>query len=101
LGPDYRQAAIEAKNDAFMLFQIPYDKGWEIYIDGKSVEIQSVNFGMMAIRITKGKHEIELKYFPYLMKEGFYFSLFGLILLLIFHKFEIKRSRLAIKTTRV
>ena len=45
---------------------IPYDKGWNVYVDGKQVDTYSVyGDSLMAFNIENaGDHEIEFKYMP-------------------------------------
>ena len=45
---------------------IPYDKGWNVYVDGKQVDTYSVyGDSLMAFDIENtGDHEIEFKYMP-------------------------------------
>lgn len=76
---------IKAQKDGILLFQIPYDKGWSLSIDGVEKEINQVDFSLMGVEITKGQHFIELKYFPYLMKEGLFLTFFGLVCLIILY----------------
>ncbi len=76
---------INAENSGVMLFQIPYDKGWNAYVNGQKVDIKLVDFGLMGIDINKGEYNIELRYIPYLMKEGFFITLFGLTVLIIIY----------------
>ena len=43
---------------------IPYDEGWNVYIDGKKAETVEVMDSLLAVRSTEGYHEIEFKYMP-------------------------------------
>ncbi|MFR1519073.1 MAG: YfhO family protein [Clostridia bacterium] len=56
------------KEDAYMLFTIPYEDGWRITIDGNEAEKQKVFDALIAVEISKGTHQIALKYTP----KGFY-----------------------------
>ena len=47
-----------------LLFTIPYDKGWHIKVDGKSVKQREELSALMAIDVTGGTHEIEMIYVP-------------------------------------
>lgn len=45
----------EIKNsgdDNLLFFSIPYDEGWKAYVNGEEVEIEKVNVGFMAVRIS-------------------------------------------------
>lgn len=52
------------KEDAYMLFTIPYEDGWRIIIDGNKAEKQKVFDTLIAVKISKGTHQIALKYTP-------------------------------------
>ena len=58
------EGTINAKEDGLMYTSIIYDRGWKAYVDGKEVEISSINEALIAIPVTAGVHEIELKYCP-------------------------------------
>ncbi len=53
----------------FML-TIPYDEGWQIYVDGELTEAHQAFDSLTAVELTAGEHEIELKYSPWCVKYG-------------------------------
>ncbi len=55
---------IEATEDGYAIFSIPFDPGWSVYVDGKQVEAELFEEMMTAIPLTTGQHVIELKYMP-------------------------------------
>ncbi len=61
-----------ADTDGKVLFiPVCYDKGWSATVNGKSVEVQkALNSGFMAVPLEKGENQVELTYFPVLMKVG-------------------------------
>lgn len=54
------------EDDKTILTTIPYDEGWQIYVDGKRVDTyQAVGNTLMAFDIENaGEHEIEFRYMP-------------------------------------
>lgn len=46
----------------YLVTSIPYEKGYELYIDGKLQKIEIVNKAFIGSKISKGKHTIVLKY---------------------------------------
>lgn len=58
---------------------IPYDEGWNIYVDGKQVEPIRTLDALMAFEITPGQHTIELKYCSDYMVAGLVISIAGLV----------------------
>ena len=78
------------QDQAHVLFTIPYDAQWKIFVDGQEVEAQSVlSDTLMAIPMNQGYHEVELVYFPRSIIIGLIASGVGtasLIILSIFDK---------------
>ena len=68
------------KNDELLFLSIPYDEGWSFRVDGKPAECEKIAKGFMALRIGKGQHEIEMKYFPPGLKLGILISVLALII---------------------
>lgn len=71
---------INSDKSGMITFSIPYDKSWNVYIDGKRQELQTVNIGMMGTTITEGEHEIELTYEK---KTYMKTTIIGMVILLI------------------
>lgn len=47
-----------------LLFTIPYDAGWQLYIDGQKTETMEVLDALMGVTVAEGQHTFELKYTP-------------------------------------
>lgn len=47
---------------------MPYDKGFTAYVDGVKTPLIRADFGLMAIDVPAGEHNIEFRYFPAGMK---------------------------------
>ncbi|ODJ52136.1 copper ABC transporter permease [Brochothrix thermosphacta] len=77
----------EAKQTIFTT--IPYDKGWKLYVDGKLTPINSVNDAFLSLPVEKGKHKIELVFFPEGLVSGiilFFVGIGAFCLLLIYNR---------------
>lgn len=62
---DYRiRGSIRTDNPGLLLLQIPFDVGWNVTIDDRATELFEVDFGLMAILITSGEHDVCLDYSP-------------------------------------
>lgn len=48
--------------EGYLVFTIPYDKGFKLWIDNQQVEIEKVNEAFIGSPITKGSHEIRLEF---------------------------------------
>ena len=73
-----------AEQDQMILTTIPYDKGWNVTVDGKPVEIYETLDALVAFDIEEaGEHSIELRYMPKIYKVSFAISVTGLVLFVL------------------
>lgn len=86
---DHIKGSISLDRNQILVFTIPYDQGWTIFVDGEKNKLLKIDNGLIGIELKQGHHSIELKYFPPLMNEGIMISiisLIGLILISLFNK---------------
>lgn len=83
--PDHIKGRVELARPGLLLFSIPYNKGWQVYIDQKRADVFLVNSGFLGILADRGGHEVELSFKPYGTKTGRYVSLGTLFLILTFY----------------
>lgn len=70
-------------NKGYAVFsEMYYKKGWIAYIDGKQVRHERVDYALRGLRIPAGKHTIEFKFEPQVVKTGSMISLVSFILML-------------------
>jgi uncharacterized membrane protein YfhO len=85
-----------ADDRQLMFTSIPYDEGWNVYVDGKQVEICEANQSLVAFYVEgAGEHTLEMRYMPRVVSLGLSISLVSLVvflILLIAYPF-IKKSR--------
>ncbi len=60
--------ATEEKSLFFLT--IPYDEGWNVYVDGKKVETIEVLDSLTAVELEPGEHKIEMKYSTWAIRYG-------------------------------
>jgi len=72
-----------SKNGFGVFSEMYYEKGWVATIDGKDAEIYNVNYVLRGLKIPAGKHKIEFKFEPQVVKTGSTISLISTLLLLI------------------
>ena len=85
-----------ANTDQFAVFsEIYYKDGWNAYIDGKLTQHYRVNFVLRGLEIPKGKHKIEFKFEPTVVKKGTTIALisYGLLLAIFAGWFFIERRK--------
>lgn len=66
-----------------LVFSFPYEEEWKIYIDGNRTEAKKALNGLLAVGITEGVHDIELKYMPKGILAGVPVSAVFLIILVV------------------
>ncbi|UKM63920.1 YfhO family protein [Flavobacteriaceae bacterium GSB9] len=93
--PNYLKYKSKNKNDGFVVFsEVYYPKGWKTFLDGKEVEHMRVDYILRGMPVPKGKHVIEFKFEPDVVKTGSAISLagsivFGVLLLVgLFYMFK-------------
>ncbi len=78
---------INVEEDGVLYTSIPYDKGWEITVDGEKLHTDEyiiVGNALLGINLEKGSHTVQFKYTPQGLKLGIIISVIGLLLLIIY-----------------
>ncbi|MEL1254817.1 YfhO family protein [Flavobacterium sp. DGU38] len=99
--PNYIKYESDNQKDGLAVFsEIYYKNGWNAYIDGKLTDHFPVDYVLRGMEIPGGKHTIEFKFEPQVIKTGSTITLvssIGMLLLLIggvyFEKFFRKDSQ--------
>ncbi len=85
--PNYLKYVSNNSKEGLAVFsEMYYGKGWNAYIDGKSVDHIRVDYVLRALNIPAGKHTIEFKFEPQVIKTGSTITLIssiGMLLLLV------------------
>lgn len=69
--PNYLKYQSENANDGFAVFsEVYYGNGWKTFIDGKPTEHIRVNYTLRGMEVPAGKHIIEFKFDPDVVKTG-------------------------------
>ena len=58
------KAHVTMGENQLLFTSIPYDKGWNVYENGKKLNIIAVADSFVGVELQEGYHEIELKYSP-------------------------------------
>ncbi len=75
----------------YLFTTIPYEKGWQVKIDGEKVETIDVMNALLAVPLTPGTHEIELKFVPEGFVTGSIVSIISFIIFVIMLLLKKKR----------
>ena len=106
--PNYIKYKSENSGDGLAVFsEMYYKNGWNAYIDGKLTDHFPVDYVLRAMEIPAGKHTIEFKFEPQIIKTGGTITLIssiGMLLLLAggiyFEKFYRKDSQKSHRDTQ-
>jgi len=81
--PDHLVYSYSAPRDIVVVFsEIYYDKGWNMYVDGKQQPYFRADYVLRAAQLEAGNHKVEFKFEPVSYYAGEKISLAGSILLL-------------------
>ena len=94
---NYLHGNINVLKDGVLFFSIVNEEGWEVYVDGTKVKHYELLDTFIGVDLTKGIHEIELRYKVPGLKLGISLSIISLIALIIYEdkigcKFVISNS---------
>ena len=69
--PDFIRYETNNNNSGFVVFsEMHYPKGWKSFLDGKEVPHYRVNYALRGMEVPLGKHEIEFRFEPEVVKTG-------------------------------
>ncbi|MBW4360046.1 YfhO family protein [Flavobacterium taihuense] len=94
---DLKYTSNNSKEGLAVFSEMYYEKGWKALVDGKETEIMRANYALRAIVVPAGKHSIEFKFDPQVVKTGSVITLvssIGMLFLLVGGiYFERKKSK--------
>lgn len=70
-----------ADQPSYLVFSVPYDSGWSVWVDGIRKDVQPVNSMYLGVPLEAGTHEVELRYRTRGMREGM--LILGMTLLIL------------------
>lgn len=85
------EANVNLAKDQVVLTTIPYDKGWQAYIDGEKITIPTFKDAFLALPVPKGSHTIKFVFIPQGLKIGAVLFV-GCIMLFIFYNWRITKK---------
>ncbi len=94
---DLRGRITTENDDQTILTTIPYDEGWDVYVDGEKVELKAALGALISFKVDDaGEHTIRFKYCSSAFKVGIIItvaSFAGFILIIIFED-KLRRLRI-------
>ena len=90
-------ATISLDSPNLVFFSVPYDEGWTATVNGKPVDVEEVDNGLMAVPAEAGDNTIEFHYETPGLHLGAWLTLGGVILLIVYllicRKLGIRRNK--------
>lgn len=84
---------INVTQNGYFILTVPYDTGFNIYLDGKKIEYEKVSESFLGFEINEGSHTIQVLYIaPYLL-EGLVISLGGYMIFLPIIYSDLKKKK--------
>ena len=91
---DRISATVSLSDPGVLMTSIPYDKGWEVLVDGVKVTPRKGFKAFLAIDMQPGTHSVEFKYMPQGLIYGALGTLSGLLILaLIFVSLKLIKKK--------
>lgn len=88
------EGKITAEEDGVLMTSIPYDEGWQLYIDGEEEEAFPLVEGLLGVDLEEGEHTVKLKYRCPGLLPGAIASCLGIVFFIILCKVEkIQRNK--------
>lgn len=75
------RGSITVETPGELMFTIPYEKGWSMWVDGVKTEPEAYGDTFLGVFLEEGTHEIRLSYFPEGFQAGILLSLCSVLLL--------------------
>src|SRR5690606_4778751 len=66
--------------ETYMMVPIPYEKGWQVYINGSEKKVWKANYAFIGIELEEGENEIRLVYYPPYFFISLWISILSLLL---------------------
>ncbi len=98
----YIKGSVTAPEDCLIYTSIPYNSGWDVYLDGEKVDRSDIVMladALLAVRVEKGEHTVEFSYSVPGFKGGLAITLFTLFVMLavILFNLLLKRKKKKLK----
>ena len=77
---------IDLNKNSTLFLSIPYNRGWQIYVDGKKVSYKKIADAFIGIEVPKGEHKISMKFYPKGIKLGIFISFVSIAVIIIFQR---------------
>lgn len=84
----YIKGRFTATKDSLLYTSIPYDAGWQVYLDGERVpeeKIVKIGDALLGVIVDEGNHDVEFRYSVPMLKEGLLISAITLLMIAAYY----------------
>jgi uncharacterized membrane protein YfhO len=74
---------INCEEDSLLWLSIPYDEGWNVFVDGKRYTYKEILNGFIGLDLRKGNHTVELKFYPKYLNIALIVSVLGIAIFIL------------------
>jgi uncharacterized membrane protein YfhO len=78
----------------YLFTTIPYEEGWEIKVNGKTVQVETCADALITIPLEQGENEISMEFKPSYYTGSLIISLAGFLIIVIIFIFEYKNGKI-------
>lgn len=96
----YLEGKITVASDQLMLTTIPYEEGWTIKVDGKTVEPVVIGETFIGVEMSAGTHTVSMRFLPRYFVISVILSVLGLLIMVMIFAFEYKNGVIVQKILR-
>ncbi len=93
----YLEGEITLKQGQMMFTTIPYEEGWTIKVDGKTVEPTVIDGTFIGVEMPAGTHTVSMRFLPNYFIISIVLTVCGLLIAVMVFIFEYKQGKIAKK----
>lgn len=94
----YKEDMIKAhveSNGGVVFTRIPYDKGWNVYVEDQPVETFAIGKGLLGYRVPSGHVKIKMQFIASGLKEGLWISGGSLCIVILLATLQYKKKKMS------
>ncbi|MDO5560738.1 MAG: YfhO family protein [Oscillospiraceae bacterium] len=97
---DIITGTVDMKEDGVLQLSVPYDNGFQFYVDSQKCSYEKVDTAFIGTYLTKGKHEVTIRFRAPLLTAGKMCSCTGIGMLAASVVFFVKRKHIVHKSNK-
>ena len=81
------------ENNKVLFFTIPYEKGWNVKVDGEKAQATAVIENCIAVEIEPGVHTVQARFVPQGLYIGIAITCFTIVIMVVIYVMQGKRKK--------